>query len=403
MVIRLLTVTMLLVSASWVLGATPTGALVHKSELAVTGPITVCRTASVGVSEAQRPEFLAAMPNGIKITAIAIGTAQPSAGETVLELRLDEIALSGNAQTKTTRMPGPTLFWIQESTVELRDNGHARHAPGESELGPGTSILVEANHLVQLRNFTKEPVRVLVLTEQPVTSGHFPGGPVNMWAPMDAAGEVSARNLARAEIGDLPDSEPVLFIACLSWTGSRADVGPAHYAGPVGLLVLRGEVLVNEVERLGPGACWISLGLEPFRLQSRTGSADIVLFGALTTTGDDAAAIEDSVSSSFNTPSLACSGTRDVETISVPNIAMTVTPLPWTLTPVPNIAMTSTPQVMWTPTVGADIMWTVTPAPAVASGPTAAPDVAWTVTPAPAVAVVSTPAADAVWTPTPVE
>jgi hypothetical protein len=147
-------------------------------------------------------------------------------------------------------------------------------------------VLVERNRLLELQNHGSESASTLLLgllrPEGQLPIGPVFGAPAALWVPYPEEQEqISHRQVVIGEIGGLAREETILFAACLRWTDPSAEVVSTTYPGPVGLLVLRGQALVNEVDRLNAGDCWLSPSYSPLRIRAAEGAPEVLLFGAL--------------------------------------------------------------------------------------------------------------------------
>jgi hypothetical protein len=232
----------------------------------------------------ERPSFLAAVPDGIAVTALAQHLAQQLPEGTEFEIALDQLSLPDEAAINDRRTAGPTLFLVQGGTIAVIDNGRARHDPGLPGLAAGESVLVERNRLVDLENASGGQAVALVLGILP-PEGRLPigafGEPAIIWIPILGEGEQHAhRQMALGSIGALAHEETLVFAACLHWTDAAAEIAPTSYPGPVGLLVLRGQALVNGTHRVGAGGCWLAPAFTPLSIGAGEAETDVVLFGA---------------------------------------------------------------------------------------------------------------------------
>ncbi len=256
----------------------------------------------------ERPPFLAAVPEGIAITALAQHLAQQLPEGTEFDLALDQLALPEAAAINDRRTAGPTLFLIQDGAITVIDNGRATHAAGQTGLARGESVLVERNRLVDLENASSGQAVALVLGILP-PEGRLPigafGEPVIIWIPILSKGEQHAhRQMALASIGALAHEETLLFAACLHWSDPAAVTAPTSFPGPVGVLVLRGQAVVNGAHPVGAGGCWLAPPFTPISIAASEAETDAVLFGAWKSSAQPNPSDEVSAEA----PSLDCAG-----------------------------------------------------------------------------------------------
>lgn len=235
----------------------------------------------------ERPAFLANVPTGIAVTALARQQAEQLPQGIEFTLSLDRLTLAAKKATKQRITDGPTLFLVEDGTVAVIDNGRPMQPTGHLGSMPGESVLVEQDHFVWLENDGQDPASILVLGLLPpeglLPIGPF-GQPASIWIPFPGEEEqLTHRQMLSGAVGALAREETLLFAACLHWNDLVSEVAPMQYPGPVGFLVLRGQVEVNESERVGSGGCWLSPSFTSLRLRAVQQGADIIFFGALKT------------------------------------------------------------------------------------------------------------------------
>jgi hypothetical protein len=245
----------------------------------------VCPAREESIPIEERPQLLAAVPAEVAVTALAHHSAMQLPEGTDLVLSLDRLTLAAGQETKSRRTVGPTLFLVEEGTIAVIDSGRARHPVGRLGSGPSESVLVERNRLVKLKNTGNEPGSVLLLGLLP-PEGQLPigafGTPAHIWIPFPEEREhLVHRQMLASEIGALAREETLLFVTCMHWTDPASEIVPARYPGPVGLLVLRGQVVVNDTDSISAGMCWLSPSYTSLRVRAGEHAPDIVLFGAL--------------------------------------------------------------------------------------------------------------------------
>jgi hypothetical protein len=268
----------------------------------------ICPAGDESIAFEERPQFLGAVPAGITVTMLAHHPAQQLPEGTQFVLSLDSLTLAARDETKQRHTVGPTLFLVEHGSIAVVDSGRVQQLSGRPAPGPGESVLVERHRVVWLQNTGDEPGSVLLLGLLP-PEGQVPIGPVgapaNIWIPFaEEREQLAHRQVLSGEVGALAREETLLFAACLHWTDSASEITPMNYPGPVGLLVLRGQAVVNDTERIGAGSCWLSPSDTPLRIRAGEPAPDILLFGALRTSAQPQIGTEGSEAS----PSLDCSG-----------------------------------------------------------------------------------------------
>jgi hypothetical protein len=267
-----------------------------------------CPVPADSTQSPERPPFLAAVPEGVALTALAHHLAQQLPEGAEFELVLDQLALPEESAINDRRTAGPTLFLVQGGTVAVIDNGRARHAAGEEGLASGESVLVERNRLVDLENAGSGQAVALVFGVLP-PEGRLPigafGEPAVIWIPIRSEGEQHEyRQMALGAIGALAHEETLLFAACLHWSDPAAAIAPTSFPGPVGVLVLRGQAMINGAHAVGAGGCWLAPPFTPLSIAAGEAGTDAVLFGAWKSSAQPNPA--DAVSA--DAPSLDCEG-----------------------------------------------------------------------------------------------
>jgi hypothetical protein len=267
-----------------------------------------CPVPADSTQSPERPPFLAAVPEGVALTALAHHLAQQLPEGAEFELVLDQLALPEESAINDRRTAGPTLFLVQGGTVAVIDNGRTRHAAGEEGLASGESVLVERNRLVDLENAGSGQAVALVFGVLP-PEGRLPigafGEPAVIWIPIRSEGEQHEyRQMALGAIGALAHEETLLFAACLHWSDPAAAIAPTSFPGPVGVLVLRGQAMINGAHAVGAGGCWLAPPFTPISIAASEAGTDALLFGAWKSSAQPHPA--DAVSA--DAPSLDCEG-----------------------------------------------------------------------------------------------
>ena len=268
---------------------------------------SLCAVQHEPIARDEQPALLAAIPAGVAVTAFAQQGAEHLPQGTDLTLSLDLVTVAADTETLSRVPVGPTLFLVEEGTVAVTDNGRERQPIGRPGSVAGESVLVEQDRIVKLANHGDTRASVLVFGVLPPV-GQLPIGPfepAHFWIPFPEEREVlTHRQMLSAEIGALAREETLLFAACLHWSDSSAEIAPMRYPGPVGLLVLHGQAMINDVKRVGAGDCWIFPAYSALRVRAGEQLPDIVLFGALRSSMQP----QPDISSGEASPSLACEG-----------------------------------------------------------------------------------------------
>jgi hypothetical protein len=302
------TATVIALSTVLIAGALPATAHSRAQAQDVAADLAaVCPDREDSIDLGDRPQLLTAVQSGIAVRALAHHSTVQLPEGTDFVLSLDRLTLAPGTEMKSRRITGPTLFLVEEGTVAVIDSGRAQPA-GRPGFVPGESVLVEGNRLVKLQNNGAEPGSVLLLGLLP-PEGQFPigafGAPAYIWIPFPEEREqLTHRRMLSSEISGLAREETLLFAACLHWTDPASEMTPMNYPGPVGLLVLRGQAVVNETDRIGAGSCWLSPSDTSLRIRASEQNSDILIFGALRTSAQPQTGTEGSEASS----SLNCAG-----------------------------------------------------------------------------------------------
>ncbi len=197
-----------------------------------------------------------------------------------LVLTIRRISLLPGAVTEIRRTQGPLLFYVESGQVGLSVNGRMQSQ------SPGVSTLVQTGQHYLLRNEAAEPAAIvrlaLVPPDEETTVGRGEIAQV-----IDAGDEIAAspgtiesRLLLRADVPTM--SGPAhLFLACLSWRDPGADLGETSHPGPVGYLVLDGQLLVGDSGTLDAGACTLFAPQSVRRLRAGDPPPTLLMFGAV--------------------------------------------------------------------------------------------------------------------------
>jgi hypothetical protein len=212
------------------------------------------------------------------LTLLVTRSARMPPPGTEFALSSVRIALVGAGEIKRRRTVGPLLVLVEGGTIAVSVNARAQR------LGPGESVLVEMDRLFTLRTAGPEPAHALLLglvpPERQLPIG--PHGTPAIWIPApEEAKIVSPRQLFFGEVGPLAREETVLFAACLHWMDVAAKVAAASYPGPVRVLVLQGELIVDQTDRIGAGGCSLDPAFAPVQLAAGDEPPVVSFVGAL--------------------------------------------------------------------------------------------------------------------------
>ena len=256
---------------------------------------TICPLPPTPTVSVERFAVLAAVADAIAVTALAVQPAEQLPEGTDFALSLDRVTIEARTETKYRRTVGPTLFLVQEGILDVIDSGRPRALAARPGVSSGASTLVERNRLVKLRNQSDQQTRVLLLGLLP-PAGSLPIGatpPESIWVDFPEERErLTHDRMLSAGVGALAREETLLFAACLHWTESTAEVAPTRYPGPVGVLVLRGQALVNRTARINAGECWVSPGFSPLQIGAGEQPPALVFFGAVKSTAQPQSALD---------------------------------------------------------------------------------------------------------------
>jgi quercetin dioxygenase-like cupin family protein len=237
--------------------------------------------------ETATPEALAdstlpaGMPSGLIFSVLADRPADEwpeFAGSLVLTVR--HLTLDPGAVTDIRRTQGPLLFYVESGEVGISVNGQLEPH------GTGASRLVETGQNYLLRNESAEPASLLRLAlvppEEETTVGRGDIAQV-----IDGSNEIIAnaepiasRLLLSADVAAF-DAPMRLFLACLAWSDPTADPGEGSRPGPVGFLVLDGQLLIGESGALEAGSCTLFPPDAPRRLRAGDPAPSVLVFGAV--------------------------------------------------------------------------------------------------------------------------
>jgi quercetin dioxygenase-like cupin family protein len=267
------------------LAAVPAARQPAGAQPAPTALPAACDLAASGAESGQAPTtestLAAGLPAGIALAVLAEQPSERWPGFVRgLVLTVRHLTLAPGADSTQRRTSGPLLFYVETGTVGISIN--SRLQPYEQ----GAAALVETNQYYLLRNDTAAPATVLRLALVPpgeeTTVGRRPGEIAVIRGVEEPAGPepIDSRLLLSADVPVLA-GRTRLFLACLSWTDPAADPGEAAHPGPVGLVVLHGQLLVGETGDLGEGGCVLFQPQAPHRLRAGDPPPVVLVVGAV--------------------------------------------------------------------------------------------------------------------------
>jgi quercetin dioxygenase-like cupin family protein len=221
-----------------------------------------------------------AVPPGLALSILAdLPTELWPAYADSLVLTIRRLDLGPGAVTEIRRTQGPLLFFIESGTVGVSVNGRMQSQSA------GGATLVETGQHYLLRNEIDEPASVLRLALVPPDEETTVGrGEIAQVIDVGdeiatSPGAVESRLLLQADVPAMSGTAH-LFLACLSWVDPMADPGEVSHPGPVGFLVLDGELLVGESGTLSAGDCTLFPPRSPRWLRAGDPPPTILMFGA---------------------------------------------------------------------------------------------------------------------------
>ena len=195
---------------------------------------------------------------------------------TVRHLTLDPGVTAASRQTQ-----GPLLFYIETGSVGLSINGQPQ------TFDRGESVLIERGQNYQIRNDDPvNPARVLRLQivppgkETQVARGDLADVRDDEEEFIPGPPFIQSRLLLTAEMPAL-EGLTHLILGCLTWSDQAADTGETSHPGPVGLLVLEGQLLVGDSGSLAAGQCVVFQPQVLHRLRAGSLSPVILVVGAV--------------------------------------------------------------------------------------------------------------------------
>jgi quercetin dioxygenase-like cupin family protein len=236
------------------------------------------------------------VPSGLSLTMLAeIPAAKWPKYSSGLVLTAHQVTLEPQASMAMSRRKGPRLLYVEAGTIAVSINSQAQPH------GVGSGVLVETDQNYLIRNETAENAAVVSLEVDPSIANENVGyGDIAQLQPDNppAALGPPAEPLLPGDEGEptrelpviishrlltaaiLPQTERApLFLACLSWSDPAFDTGELFHPGPVGLLVLQGELRVGDSARLGVGECVVFQPHERYRLRASDPSPVVLMAG----------------------------------------------------------------------------------------------------------------------------
>jgi hypothetical protein len=183
-----------------------------------------------------------------------------------LILTLRHLTLDSGVVSESRRAAGPLVFYVEMGTVGISINSQMEYFEA------GASVLVQDSQRYVLRNASSAAASVLRVEVVPPgeeTEVAF-GDPVEVREDQAAAPGppfIASRLLLTGEIPAI-EGKTHLILGCLSWTDPAADPGEIAHSGPVGYLVLRGQMLVGETGIRVAGECVVFQAEEAHRLRA---------------------------------------------------------------------------------------------------------------------------------------
>jgi hypothetical protein len=210
----------------------------------------------------------AGLPSGLTLVVL---TDQPTehwplrASGLILTLR--HLDLDPGAASASRRADGPLLFYVETGSVGISINSLMTYYEA------GAGVLVQRGQRYVLRNASEAPasmLRVEVVAPGEETEVAI-GDPVDVHK-VDRESPpgppfIASRLLLTGEIPAI-EGKTHLILGCLSWTDPAADPGDITHPGPVGYLVVRGQMLVGETASRVAGECVGFQARRPHRLRA---------------------------------------------------------------------------------------------------------------------------------------
>ena len=262
-----------------------TGRFEARAQSADSAVLSICSPGEGQTGSGGQPTVESAlgtgMPSGLALTVLADqATEQWPAFADSLVLTIRRLNLVPAAVTEIRRTQGPLLFYVESGSVGLSVNGRMQTQ------SPGVATLVETGQHYLLRNDSTESATILRLAlvppDEETTVGRgeiaqvIDGGSEIAASP----GSIESRLLLRADVPAM-SGRAHLFLACLSWVDPGADLGATSHPGPVGYLVLDGQLLVGDAGILNAGDCTLFPAQSPRRLRAGDPPPTLLMFGAV--------------------------------------------------------------------------------------------------------------------------
>ena len=210
----------------------------------------------------------AGLPSGLELVVLA---DQPTEDWPLrvsgLILTLRHLELDPGAASESRRAEGPLLFYVETGSVGISINSQMAYFEA------GASVLVQRSQRYVLRNASEAPASMLRVQIVP------PGEEteVGYGEPVEVRREdresppgppfIDSRLLLTGEIPAI-EGRTHLILGCVSWSDPTAAPVDIAHPGPVGYLVLRGQMLVGETGSRAAGECVVFQAGQPHRLRA---------------------------------------------------------------------------------------------------------------------------------------
>ena len=223
-------------------------------------------------SDASRTTLMtpaAGLPSGLEVAILADQPTEdwpPRASGLILTLR--HLTLDPGSASESRRAEGPLLFYVETGNVGISINGVMDY------FSAGTGVLVQRNQRYVLRNASQAPasmlrVQVVPPGEETEVGGYGGSVDVRQEDRESPPGPpyIDSRLLLTGEIPAI-QGRTHLLLGCLSWSDPAADPAEIAHPGPVGYLVVRGQMLVGKTSSRMAGECAGFQAREPHRLRA---------------------------------------------------------------------------------------------------------------------------------------
>jgi mannose-6-phosphate isomerase-like protein (cupin superfamily) len=246
---------------------------------------TACDTAAAGRAPDPSSPLLATSADGLPAELGVVALADqlteqwPRAGRGLI-LTLRRVILDPDVASEPRISEGPLLFFVESGQIGISIS--SRMAPYES----GAAVLVQSGQRYALRNLSPAPasvLRVQIVRPGDETSVAW-GDPVQVSVEEHASTPgppfIATLLLLRGEIPPIA-GRTHLILGCLSWSDPAADSGAIVHPGPVGFVVVRGQLLVGEAGRRDAGDCVVFQAGEPHRFRAGSSPPVVLFAGAI--------------------------------------------------------------------------------------------------------------------------